>query len=221
MHEGEVLSLIGPNGAGKTTAFNAITGYLAAHRAARSCFSGRSLEGLKTSSDRRARPGAHASRRRACSAAAARSRTSSSGCTCAAEQTPLAIMLGLPYVAREERELRAEARRILDFVGLEERQDELALGAALRRAAAARSRHRARREAEAAAARRAGVGHEPVGNRELHGEARRDPRARHHRAAGRARHEDGDGRVRPGRVPVAGARHRRRHARPRSSAIPK
>src|SRR5215470_5318318 len=28
VREGEVLSLIGPNGAGKTTAFNAITGYL-------------------------------------------------------------------------------------------------------------------------------------------------------------------------------------------------
>ena len=41
-------------------------------------------------------------------------------------QTPLAILLDLPYVAREERELRTEARRILEFVGLSSRMEELA-----------------------------------------------------------------------------------------------
>jgi branched-chain amino acid transport system ATP-binding protein len=41
-------------------------------------------------------------------------------------QTPLAIMLALPYVAREERELREEASRILGFVGLQRRAQELA-----------------------------------------------------------------------------------------------
>ena len=41
-------------------------------------------------------------------------------------ETPLAILLGFPYVAREEVELRAEARRVLGFVGLQRRQDELA-----------------------------------------------------------------------------------------------
>src|SRR6185295_5663523 len=41
-------------------------------------------------------------------------------------QTPLAIVMGLPYVAREEQDLRTEARRILAFVGLENRAQELA-----------------------------------------------------------------------------------------------
>jgi branched-chain amino acid transport system ATP-binding protein len=41
-------------------------------------------------------------------------------------QTPLAIIMGLPYVAREEEALRTEARRILEFVGLARREQELA-----------------------------------------------------------------------------------------------
>jgi len=43
-----------------------------------------------------------------------------------ARQTPLAIMLGLPYVAREEKALVDEALEILKFVNLEERKAELA-----------------------------------------------------------------------------------------------
>jgi len=41
-------------------------------------------------------------------------------------QTPLAILLGLPSVAREERELAREAAEILRFVGLEARAGQLA-----------------------------------------------------------------------------------------------
>ena len=72
-------------------------------------------------------------------------------------QKPLAIMLGLPSVAREERELARRAWDILRFVGLDARAREQGVRAALWRAAAARGRGRARSEAEAAAARRAGV----------------------------------------------------------------
>jgi branched-chain amino acid transport system ATP-binding protein len=43
-----------------------------------------------------------------------------------AKQTPLEIMLGLPKVAREERELQIEAERILSFVDLKNRKNELA-----------------------------------------------------------------------------------------------
>jgi branched-chain amino acid transport system ATP-binding protein len=43
-----------------------------------------------------------------------------------ARQTPLAILLGLPYVAREEKDLGVEAIRILEFVGLQKRAAELA-----------------------------------------------------------------------------------------------
>ena len=124
VREGEVLSLIGPNGAGKTTAFNAITGYLAP-TSGEIAFQGRSLRGLKT--------------HQIAAAGLVRTfqKTSVFGGRTALDniliglhlrgrQTPLAIVMGLPYVAREERDLRAEARRILAFVGLEPRAEELA-----------------------------------------------------------------------------------------------
>ena len=124
VREGEVLSLIGPNGAGKTTAFNAITGYLAPS-AGDISFEGRRLNGLKTSAI----------------AALGLVRTFQKtsvfygktalenvliGLHLRTRQTPLAIMLGFPYVAREEKELRGEAEKVLDFVGLKKRKVELA-----------------------------------------------------------------------------------------------
>jgi branched-chain amino acid transport system ATP-binding protein len=124
VREGEVLSLIGPNGAGKTTAFNAITGYLAPssgeiffrnkkintmrpHQVAAqglvrtfqktSLFGGRSaLENVLIGLELRTK------------------------------QTPLEILLGLPKVAREERELAAEAGRILNFIGLNNKKNNIA-----------------------------------------------------------------------------------------------
>jgi len=124
VREGEVLSLIGPNGAGKTTAFNAITGYLAP-AAGGIVFSGRKLEGLKTSQI--AALGLVRTFQKT-SLFAGRSALDNIliGLHLRGRQTPLAIMLGLPYVAREESELRAEALRVLDFVGLKKRQQELA-----------------------------------------------------------------------------------------------
>ncbi len=124
---GEVLSLIGPNGAGKTTAFNAITGYLAP-AAGRILYRGRRLNGLK--------PSAIA----ALGVVRTFQKTSVFGrCTVfdnvliglhlRSTQRPLAILLGLPSVGREDRLLAGEARRILEFVGLGARAHEL--GAAL------------------------------------------------------------------------------------------
>jgi len=122
--EGEVLSLIGPNGAGKTTAFNAITGYLAPSSGA-IFFRGKDLKGLKTH-----QIAAHGLVRtfQKTSLFGGRSALDNilTGLHLRARQTPLAILLGLPYVAREERELENEARRILRFVGLERRAHELA-----------------------------------------------------------------------------------------------
>jgi branched-chain amino acid transport system ATP-binding protein len=124
VREGEVLSLIGPNGAGKTTAFNAITGYLAATTGER-VFRGRNLKGMKTHEI--AALGLVRTFQKT-SVFGGRSALDNVliGLHLRARQTPLAILLGLPYVAREENELRREAETILAFVNLQKRKDELA-----------------------------------------------------------------------------------------------
>ena len=124
VREGEVLSLIGPNGAGKTTAFNAITGYLAP-TAGEMVFRGRNLKGMKTHEI--AALGLVRTFQKT-SVFGGRSALDNVliGLHLRARQTPLAILLALPYVAREEEELRVEARRVLGFVGLHKRQDDLA-----------------------------------------------------------------------------------------------
>jgi branched-chain amino acid transport system ATP-binding protein len=124
VREGEVLSLIGPNGAGKTTAFNAVSGYLAP-ASGQIVFRGQGLGGLKPS--------------RIAALGLVRTFQKTSlfgnrsvlenvliGLHLKARQTPIAIMLGLPYVAREEKALVEEALEILKFVNLAERKNELA-----------------------------------------------------------------------------------------------
>ena len=107
VREGEVLSLIGPNGAGKTTAFNAITGYLAP-TSGEIAFQGRKLEGLRTSQI--AALGLVRTFQKT-SVFGGRSALDNVliGLHLRARQTPLAILLALPYVAREEQELRGES----------------------------------------------------------------------------------------------------------------
>jgi branched-chain amino acid transport system ATP-binding protein len=124
VREGEVLSLIGPNGAGKTTAFNAITGYLAP-TSGDILWRGKRLNGLKTNEI--AAQGLVRTFQKT-SVFGGRSALDNVliGLHLRGRQTPLAILLGLPYVAREEQDLVVEARRILGFVGLEKRQRELA-----------------------------------------------------------------------------------------------
>jgi branched-chain amino acid transport system ATP-binding protein len=123
VREGEVLSLIGPNGAGKTTAFNAITGYLAP-AAGEIVFQNKKINGRK------------ANEIAASGLVRTFQKTSVFGGRSALEniliglhlrsrQTALAILLGLPSVAREECELRNEAQRILNFVGLGNKSSEL------------------------------------------------------------------------------------------------
>jgi len=124
VREGEVLSLIGPNGAGKTTAFNAITGYLAPS-SGEIKFRGKSLKGMRT--DAIALLGLVRTFQKT-SVFGGRSALDNVliGLHLRARQTPLAILLGFPYVAREEIQLRGEAEQVLRFVGLERRKDELA-----------------------------------------------------------------------------------------------
>ena len=127
VHEGEVVSLIGPNGAGKTSAFNAITGYLPP-AAGDILYRGTRLNGLKP--NRIAELGIVRTFQKT-SVFGGRSVLQNvlMGLHLRAKQRPLAIVLGLPSVAREERALETEARGILDFVGLAARAPEL--GAAL------------------------------------------------------------------------------------------
>jgi branched-chain amino acid transport system ATP-binding protein len=123
VRDGEVLSLIGPNGAGKTTAFNAITGYLPAASGEVS-YHGRRLNSLKP--NQIAELGVVRTFQKT-SVFGGRTVLDNilMGLHLRSAQRPLAIMLGLPAVRREERELETEARRILDFVGLGRRAGEL------------------------------------------------------------------------------------------------
>ena len=124
VREGEVLSLIGPNGAGKTTAFNAVSGYLTPS-GGDILYRGKSLRGLKPSSI--AALGLVRTFQKT-SLFGNRSALENvlTGLHLKAKQTPLAIMLGLPYVAREEKALAGEALEILKFVDLQHRKDEAA-----------------------------------------------------------------------------------------------
>jgi branched-chain amino acid transport system ATP-binding protein len=124
VREGEVLSLIGPNGAGKTTAFNAITGYLPPS-SGEIVFRNKRINNMRP--HQVAAQGLVRTFQKT-SVFGGRSALENIliGLELRAKQTPLEIMLGLPKVAREERELEAEAQRILAFVNLQNRKNELA-----------------------------------------------------------------------------------------------
>ena len=177
VREGEVLSLIGPNGAGKTSAFNAITGYLPPASPATSVYQRPAPQRPQARCGVAARHRAHVPedqpvRRHD------RARQRADRLAQALHATPAGDHARPRLGRRATSELCAEhAREVLAFVGLAARAGRARIGAALWRAAAAGGRHRAGRRAQAAAARRAGVGHEPGGEGELHGDHRPDPRS--------------------------------------------
>jgi branched-chain amino acid transport system ATP-binding protein len=121
---GEVLSLIGPNGAGKTTAFNAITGFIAP-AAGEIRYRGTRLNGLQPHAI--AALGVVRTFQKTSVFAGQSVRDNVAiGLHLRSRQRPLAILLGLPSVAREEAELAREAGEILRFVGLAARGAQVA-----------------------------------------------------------------------------------------------
>jgi branched-chain amino acid transport system ATP-binding protein len=123
VREGEVLSLIGPNGAGKTSAFNAVTGYIAPDGGTIT-YRGTRLNGLRP--NRIAELGVVRTFQKT-SVFMGQSVLDNVrlGLHLASTQAPLSIILGLGSVAREEKALALEAKRILRFVELEERARQL------------------------------------------------------------------------------------------------
>ncbi|HVT56548.1 MAG TPA: ABC transporter ATP-binding protein, partial [Xanthobacteraceae bacterium] len=124
VNEGEVVSLIGPNGAGKTTAFNIITGYLRPSQG-EVRYRGTSLSHLKPHQVT------------ALGLVRTFQRTSVFQSVSVFENVMIGLhrrgrsklwdtLLALPRERESEQELRAKAREILEFVGIERRAHELA-----------------------------------------------------------------------------------------------
>ena len=124
IHEGEIFGLIGPNGAGKTSTFNIVTGVYQANEGSVR-FAGHSLAGMKphkitqlgvarTFQNIRLFPEMSALEN-VMVGADAHHRTGIPG-----------AILGLPRHRREQREGEAEARRLLDFVGIGGTEQEAA-----------------------------------------------------------------------------------------------
>jgi branched-chain amino acid transport system ATP-binding protein len=124
VREGEVLSLIGPNGAGKTTAFNAISGYLRP-TGGEVFFKDQNIVGRKTN-DIAALGLVRTFQKTSVFPNRSALENILIGLHLSSRQTPLAILLGLPSVARDERRLTEEAERILNFVNLKDKSSELA-----------------------------------------------------------------------------------------------
>jgi branched-chain amino acid transport system ATP-binding protein len=123
VRDGELLSLIGPNGAGKTTVFNAITGYLRPH-AGSILYKGTRLSGLAPHAIA-ARGVVRTFQKTSLFGGQTAFNNVLMGLHLSTRQRPLAIILGLPSVAEDERKLKDQAWDLLRFIGLESRAYEL------------------------------------------------------------------------------------------------
>jgi len=124
VQEGELVGLIGPNGAGKTTAFNVITGFLSANSGTVR-YGEHSLHKLRP--------------HQIAALGIVRTFQKTSlfmgvsvfdnvliGLHRVGSAQPWEILLALPKVRHEERELRMRAIEVLEFVGLGQRKDDTA-----------------------------------------------------------------------------------------------
>jgi branched-chain amino acid transport system ATP-binding protein len=121
---GTITSLIGPNGAGKTTAFNAITGYLRPRRG-RVTFDGESITGRRPCDVARRGVVRTFQKTSVFPALSVRDNVMI-GLHLRGQAGVVGILAGRRAVAAEEARLAQEAERVLAFVGLERRRDELA-----------------------------------------------------------------------------------------------
>jgi branched-chain amino acid transport system ATP-binding protein len=144
---GEVLSLIGPNGAGKTTAFNAITGYIEPDGGT-IAYRGHRLNGLKPSQIA-ARGLVRTFQKTSVFMGQSAFDNVLLGLHLASKQRPLAIILALPSVAREEKALAEEAAYSSAPSACRSAAASLP-PRCLRRAPACQGWRRTRRQAEAA-----------------------------------------------------------------------
>jgi branched-chain amino acid transport system ATP-binding protein len=121
---GTITSLIGPNGAGKTTAFNAITGYLRPRRG-RVTFDGEPITGRRPCDVARRGVVRTFQKTSVFPALSVRDNVMI-GLHLRGQAGVVGILAGRRAVAAEEARLGQEAERVLAFVGLERRRDELA-----------------------------------------------------------------------------------------------
>ena len=121
---GTITSLIGPNGAGKTTAFNAITGYLRPRRG-RVTFDGEPITGRRPCDVARRGVVRTFQKTSVFPALSVRDNVMI-GLHLRGQAGVVGILAGRRAVAAEEARLAQEAERVLVFVGLERRRNELA-----------------------------------------------------------------------------------------------
>jgi branched-chain amino acid transport system ATP-binding protein len=121
---GSITSVIGPNGAGKTTAFNAITGYLRP-TSGHITYDGAELTRLRPSAIAR-RGIVRTFQKTSVFPALSVEDNVLTGLHLRSTAGFFAILAGRHRLAAEERALRAEARAIVDFVGLGHRWPESA-----------------------------------------------------------------------------------------------
>jgi branched-chain amino acid transport system ATP-binding protein len=124
IRKGEIFALIGPNGAGKTTVFNVVTGVYQVTSGG-IVFDGARLNGRKRYQVTKAGVARTFQNIRLFHNMSALENTMVG--VDAHHRTGLAgAALGLPWHRREEREGRAKARELLDFVGIGNRTEETA-----------------------------------------------------------------------------------------------
>jgi branched-chain amino acid transport system ATP-binding protein len=124
VREGEIFALIGPNGAGKTTVFNVVTGVYRP-TSGQVVFAGRRISGLKRYQVTK-RGVARTFQNIRLFANMTAVENVMVGADAHHRTGLVSAALGLPRHRREEREGREAARRLLEFVGIAHRAEEMA-----------------------------------------------------------------------------------------------